>query len=335
MRESDSLPPPERIFKRQPSAMPGFVWYLFGGLGVFAGVVGFVLSQFIDRNLFTMHLMSTFPCIVAFFCFAYGWSVTQTPLAVGVGPASVRIKTQKQRRTYSWDEIRWCRVQEGGLDQGRLIIYDTSGKEIASISKLFRDFDELAELVSSYVGTKTDKTADRIQLSKARRAAVFSAILGLFGLASAPFLAWYTYDEQRAERLLQEAAVPGEATVEELFLAPNGVTPRLVYRITTPDGKTATRNAQLRRSLWDAFQGIKTVPVVYVPDEPEISRLQFGEDEDRRAFHSPWIGYLASGFFGVMAIGALAMTLIFWRGLTLAFDKEKGWFAFKPYGAAK
>jgi hypothetical protein len=99
--------------------------------------------------------------------------------------------------------------------------------------------------------------------------------------------AWMMHDKQRAARRLKEAVVPGEATIERRFLAPYGVTPRLEYRITIPEGKAATRNTEVDREYWDSLEGARTSPVVFVPDEPSISRLEEGRAPERDLADQP------------------------------------------------
>ena len=56
---------------------------------------------------------------------------------------------------------------------------------------------------------------------------------GLLALAAVNL--WMIQREQRAQRLLSEAAVPGDAEIVRRFLAPNGVTARLEYLVTATD----------------------------------------------------------------------------------------------------
>ncbi|MBI3411051.1 MAG: hypothetical protein HY040_22180 [Planctomycetes bacterium] len=335
--ESLSEPKPqERVFKPMRSTKSPRFWFMLGGIGLLVGAVGFVLGIYARHStMLSFQVMTTLPVMLALISIGNALSLARAPLEVCVAPQGLRIKTRHCPRQYTWDKIGWSSIQNPGLDFRRhLRIYDTSGRRIANLSDVIGGFDELAELVGRYIRAKGGETADRIQLAKAKRAAVVSAIAGLVCLGISPSLAWLTYSEQRAERLLREVGVSGEADVEELYLASNGVTPRLVYRITTPDGRSAKRDAQLHRSLWDAFQRVKTISVVYVPEEPEISRLEFGEDPEG-ALKAPLLGYGASVFFELLALGALAMSRLLWHGWTIDFDKAKGRFAARRYGTGK
>ena len=57
----------------------------------------------------------------------------------------------------------------------------------------------------------------------------------------------------------------------------------------------------MNRADWDRLEGATSVPVVYVPGEPAISRLAVGEAEERDPTHSPLVGYGLSALIGVPA----------------------------------
>ncbi len=133
-------------------------------------------------------------------------------------------------------------------------------------------------------------------------------------------------------QLLKESGVETDAEIVERFLAPNGVTPRLVYRVTSPDGRSATRNAQLERMVWQDLEGEKTVRVRYVPDEPSISRVLEGEVEDRQQND---LGYVACAIGAAMSLAFLAFASLLAFGYSLDVDSKTGKVSIKPYGTGR
>ncbi len=329
--------PDERVFRLPSSAATSGLLWLLGGIAAFAmSGVGFVVAILAQVNQFQLQMMTTLPVLIGVGAFASAWMTARTPRAVAVGPKGVRIVSRHESRTHGWDEIGWSAVQPGPLSKRRqLKIYDVKGGILAKLSDAIENFDELADLVEFRITAKPDATAGRIQLAKSKRQAIFITATGVGLLVLAGGVAWMTHSDARAARLLEESAVPGEAHIEDRFLAPNGVTPRLVYRITTADGQTATRNAQVERFVWDRLEGAKTVAVNYVPDEPSISRLAFGEPENRDPLKSPLGGYALSAIAAVMSLLLLVCGPLLWFGWSIDLDSRTRRFSIKRFGTGR
>ncbi len=75
-------------------------------------------------------------------------------------------------------------------------------------------------------------------------------------------------------------AIPGKGVVTSLWIAPNGVTHRLNYTVTAEDGSTGTRNVQIDPDYWATLEEGQEIDVMYLPDDPYISRLAFGDSGD-------------------------------------------------------
>jgi len=180
-------------------------------------------------------------------------------------------------------------------------------------------------------GRRTDTTSEA--LAKARRSAVFVGMGGIAFIMLSVFVVVETRDTIRAERRFQEAAVPGQARIEERHMAPNGFTPSLVYRIIAPGGRSARRNAEVERSVWDQLAGCVAVPVFYVPDEPEISHLAAGEVEDLSLFKQPLLGYGMPAVLTVMSLFFLAAAALQWRGWDIDLDSRTGCLSIKRFDA--
>ena len=69
---------------------------------------------------------------------------------------------------------------------------------------------------------------------------------------------------------------------------------------------------------------VQTVPVVYVPDDPGISRLAFGEEEERDPFKQLGIGYGLPAVAAVVGLFILASAPFLWRGWDIKMDSKSG-----------
>jgi hypothetical protein len=329
--------PKELIFPIRRTAAAGAVLWLAGGLGALGlAMVGLVVAEVAHVNPISLQLMTTLPTLLGIGALVAAWTTSRTPRAVGVGPEGVRIETRRGSHLYGWDRVGWSTVQPGTLNGRRVLrLYDTAGRPLATLSDALEDFDGLVEAIAAGVAARGDQTADRVRASRSKRSALFLAGTGVVFLAVAGAVAWMTYRERRAEQLLAASAVPGEAEIEQRFLAPNGVTPRLVYRVTTPDGRTATRNAEVERPVWDALAGARTVPVLYVLDEPAISCLASGEARDRDPFKEPLIGYGLPVTVALLSLFFLAMAILMWLGWDIDLDSKTGRFSIKRFGTGR
>src|SRR5262249_33429523 len=153
-----------------------------------------------------------------------GWAGTRTPDEVAVGRQELEITTGKRTHRYSWNEIGWANMRSTAGSSRLLQVYDNRGTTIAKLGDTLTNFDEMAEAIRSHIASKADDTADRIQLSKARRLAVVAGFAGPFLVCLSVAVALLIYSDRRAARLLAEQGVPGEADIVKTFLAPNGVT---------------------------------------------------------------------------------------------------------------
>lgn len=185
------------------------------------------------------------------------------------------------------------------------------------------------------IEAKGDDTADRLQQRKSRRSALFLAGTAIGLLALAAVNLWMVQGEQRAERLLAEAAVPGEAEIVRRFMAPNGVTARLEYRVTAPDGRQRTRNTEVTRAYWDSLQGATTVPVKYVVSEPQISRLAMGEVLDKDPTKSPGMMYGLCAVLAVICLFLFVAAVLQWRGWDIDLDSKTGKISIKRFGGGR
>jgi len=337
---AETIPPrglEELVFVRLRTPATNALLWLAGGIAAFVwAALGLLMAQLSRGNEISLHLRTTVPAMLGVGAFFTAWMMARTPLEVGVGPSGLRITSRRGSRVHLWSQIGWSKVQAGALDQRRYLnVYDVEGRKIATLSEALAGFDTLVERIAGQIGARNDGTTQRVQLTKARQSAVFIVVVSVVFLAVSAFVARETRDELRAKQRLQREAVPGEARIEERFLAPNGITPRLVYRIATPGGRSAQRNAEVERPVWDQLAGATTVAVLYVPDEPEISRLASGEVEDSSLFSQPLLGYGVPLALSLTCLVFLATAVLQWRGLDIDYDSKTGRFSIKRFGTGR
>ena len=209
-----------------------------------------------------------------------------------------------------------------------LNISDTASKTIIRIDESFPDYQRLVKLVVSFIDAKRDDTALRIMSRKARRTGLMCFVMGVLASAAAVFIALETRKAQRAHELLSVKGVLGEGEIVRRFVAPNGVTKRIEYRVS---GSTV-KNVEVEPLIWDQLEQANSVPVVYVPEEPDINRLQVGEVEDNEFTNKPVGGYLLSGLSRLMGLFILGYSPLAWMGYDLAFDDKQRIWKIKRYG---
>jgi hypothetical protein len=296
MDKPDSSPEVEMIFRPRKTEHLYAVLWLVGGIAALGlAAVGFVVALAIRVDQFTLHLLTTLPVLCGFWAIVAAWTIARSPREVGVGPDGVRIVRRGDSRLYAWDDVGW----------------------------------------SMTATSEGGDTAGRIQLAKAKRTAVFTGLAAIVFLGIAGAVAWVAHEEIRGARLLETTGVEGVAEIEERLLARDGVTPRLVYRVTAPDGRSGTRNAEVTRSVWNALEGAKTVLVIYAPEDPSISRLVFGEVKEYDPLKRPLTGYGLPALAAVMSLFFLAMAALYWRGWGLDLDSKSGRFSIKRFGSGR
>ncbi len=137
------------------------------------------------------------------------------------------------------------------------------------------------------VEAKGHGTAERILRNKAKRRGGAAFVVGLLMAIGSGFAAWATHENQRALRLLKSAESPVEAEIIRRFVAPNGITKRVEYKLANSRGLTATRNVEVEPSVLEPLGGASSIAVIWVPDEPSVSRLALRRSHGSRIHKYP------------------------------------------------
>lgn len=334
---AESLDDVDFVFERKQGAgVSAVLWTIGGCVALGFAALGFVLTLLTRPNQFAMHATTTLPTLLGIGALNAAWRMARSPRQVTVGPGGLTIDHAKGAEAYEWGRVGWATVGPGVLNQRRqLVLYDVHGKLLATISDAFDDFDQLTEVVQQRIATKEDDTAERLQRQKSKRSALFLAATAIGLLALAAVNLWMIQREQRAQRLLSEAAVPGDAEIVRRFLAPNRVTARLEYLVKAPDGTQATRNAEVTRDYWDSLEGATTVPVKYVSADPSISRLTIGEVPDDDPAKRPAMLYGLCAVLALICLFLMAAAVLQWRGWDIDLDSKTRKLSIKRFGTGR
>jgi len=321
------IKPVERVYRQRSNSSSQSRLYVVGGIALIAfAAIGFVVVVLSPRlDPITMQVTTTLPVILGVGAIYAGRMAARTPGEVGVGPDGIRLVYRDRTTHLGWDKIGWSKIETLSQSNRRsLTLFDTDGRTIIRLTDVLDGFDEMAAEIASFLAAKPDKTAVRIRNAKSRRSAAFTIVYSLGFLAVSAAVAVMTRGTIRSEKLLLESGVPGQGQMERRFLAPNGVTPRIEYRVTASDGKTASRNARVTRTYWDELEGATSIPIIYVPSDPSISRLATGEEEERDMLKSPLVGYGLPAILAVMSVVFLIVSVLTLRGWDINLDQKTG-----------
>jgi hypothetical protein len=271
--------------------------------------------------------MTTLPVILSVAALCAAWTMIRSPARISADPEGLTIGDGNNPQRLSWNEIGCSTVESVGTSgRRRLNITDTKGASIVKLDESFRRFDDLVALVASHVEAKGDDTAMRILRKKARRLAVVLGAMGFVMTLGSIFIAWTTREEQRAARLLKQRGKPGQAEIVRRIVAPDGVTKRVEYRVVGAGGRSGTRNVEVTSAYWNHLEGAKSIPVIFVADEPDISRLATGEVKEPDFTKTPAGGYLMAALVLAVGLFMLGASPFTWNGWDLSIDKNtKKW----------
>jgi hypothetical protein len=326
--------PVEQTFNRSRSASLTGTFLFFAGLGCLGlAVVGFGIAIVGRPGQLGLHAMSTMPAILGVAALTGSWSLLRTPYRVSVGSEGLTIENKRGTQFLRWDDVGCAALETAGSShRRRLNITDPNGKSIVKLDQSFERFEDLSAMISSHVDAMGDGTAERILRTKAKRQGTLAFVVGSFLAMACVFVAWKTQDDQRALRLLEEKGEPGEAEIVRRFVAPNGFTKRVEYKVVNSAGVSATRNVEVEPGFWNRLEGVKSIEVISVPDEPAISRLPLGEVREKDLTKTPAGGYGLAAIGGLLAMFLLGASPFMWNGWDLGHDSKTKKWSVRRYG---
>ncbi|MGC1274059.1 MAG: DUF3592 domain-containing protein [Planctomycetaceae bacterium] len=312
------------------------VFYIVGGVALLGvAAVAFLLGLLLpaEKQPFALFIASTvIPTLGAFAAFGVAIGLMRSPRRVTVGSTELVVEGNDGVRRWTWNEIGWATIGMGALSyQRQLTIFDVRGKKLVTLGTAFDDFDGLAESIKATIDRKPDNVAAQVQSRKAKKTGASMILGGVAFLALAIANGVNARLEQSdAERLTSDGKTI-DATIKRHYLY--NITPRLEYEFTTPDGKTVTRDAMLRQDAWNSLDGATTVPVRYVPDDPDNNRLVAGEVANETG--SPVTNLLLSVAVGMLSLFFLTVGVLQYRGWDVDLDSKTGKVSIQRFGAGR
>lgn len=334
MYQTPYFEPIERTFNLTDQASRRVrISMLVAGMSSIAAATGVAMEFARPLHSVALHFAVPFPATVALAAVVNIFRLRRSPTSLIVGRNGIQVERNGDRRDYSWEEVGWskvCDIEPPGHQQ--LVVYDVAGSSLLKLTDAIDDFDELVRLVRLYTAMTPGSRSEEFHRKRVSRAPYIVIAAGIVLLPLSAFLAWNTWDTQRTARLLETAAIPGNATIVRLFLASDGVTRRLEYRVNAAGRNPPIRNVEITEALWLQLKGAQTVPVLFVPNEPEISRLTDGEVPRVVNEHSPIFDYGLALAMSLFALLFLCAGLLNASGWNVEFDHVKRRFCLKPYG---
>ncbi len=275
-----------------------------------------------------LYVTTTVPLIIGVALLAEGFFLRNLPRRIVIGTDEIEIVTQRSTKRYAWSEIGSATTT--GVLIGSttwLGITDTAGNTIIWIDESFPNYQRLVELVQHHVEAKPDDLSEQILIREAKLMGGLCFCLSCFFGIAAMYIALTAREEHRTNTLLHTKGVTGEGEIVRRFVAANGTTRRIEYRISG----SRIKDVEVEPAVWDQLEKASTVSVVYVPDEPDINRLEFGEVGDKDLPTLPWGKYILSGIGGLIALFLLAFSPFVGLGYDLEYDEKQRIWILKRY----
>lgn len=296
-----------------------WLWILGGAFGILMAFFGFAVGLMTRPDPLRLQLMTTLPLMMGGSAIIRGFSLRKIPTGVKIEPDGLFIYFPNETIHYQWAEIGLAKVETSGMHQKKNVtLYNREGKVLHRLQNTFDSFEQMSESILSRVERKSGETAEKIKKKHSRKEAWLCFGVGLFFACAGAFMAWDTFETQRRDTLLKEVAIEGEAEIVRRFVAPNGVTHRLEYRVTNNLGTSATRNAEVEVWYWDSLDEVETVPVRYVEEFPKYSELIEGEVKEEEEFTESVSGkFLITGIASLFSLVGLTVGVLGFCGINI------------------
>lgn len=334
--DSESLDDLDFVYELKKPIGLRSVFYIVGGAALLVvAAIAFLLGLLLpaEKQPFALFIASTvIPTLGALAAFGIAIGLMRSPRRVTVGSSGLAVEGDDGTRRWTWNEIGWATIGMGALSyQRQLTVFDTQGKRLVQLGTAFADFDDMAESIKAAVERTSPEAAKTVQARKARKTGLFMMLGAVLFFALAVFNAINAWNEQNAARRLADEGAEIEATIKRHYLY--NVTPRLEYEFTTPDGKTFTRDAMVQQDAWNSLEGATTVPVRYVPDDPDNNRLVGGEVVNDTG--SPVTNLLLSAAVGMLSLFFLTIGVLQYCGWDIDLDSKTGKVSIQRFGAGR
>lgn len=310
------------LFVANPSLRRRAALLLAGALGLFAlATGGFALALATDAGVVALQGMTTLPVLIGLGLLGAALAARRTPLQVVVDARNVTVTYRNRVLTLPWDQIAW--VEEGTTTlgfRGQLRLLSADGQSLATIGEDIFGYGVLTNLLKHHLSQRANPATDLVKKKRSRRngwSLVFGGVFAL-GLAGANAFIAYTNSQNRA--LLASQGVEGTATVVRKFIAPDGRTHRIEYRVDVPGAPLA--NVEIEPMLWVLIQQDQKLTVKHVPGRPDLSRLLSGQIDDNEP--NPRLMLIVGVGVTLLGVVFLVAGVLALLGIELGSGKKPG-----------
>jgi hypothetical protein len=221
------------------------------------------------------------------------------------------------QRTVSYQQIerierdKSTQLLAGKTNEVLLLRAAGEKKPLAIIPDTIGNFEtlaaELAWRTAAAQGGRTtyDPVADQQvrQTRETKQLKLASVLLCIFTLLFGGAFCYGMYEEVH-DRRLKSSGTTVDARISQHFM--RRVTPYIAYTFRDQQGVAHSREVMVTQAMYDATDGAKTVPIVYLADDPEWNRLVVGDAS--KDFGGKSL-FLFGG--GTLLVGALAVMTLF------------------------
>jgi hypothetical protein len=225
-------------------------------------------------------------------------SLLSSPVRVLLDDRGLTIEWLIRRRAFLWNDISEIQLKKvnfsiswlgtftarKNLPKERLLLLDSNGRMLAQIPASIKPFDVLTREIYSRTtaarGTPTfsaEKQTSR-EISSRKKQRIFLFLAGIFIAALGIAFGVISSVDDHNKRLLEKDGRLIEAAVVKHYIY--NITPRLKYAFTAPDGREYSKDVMVDRKYWDSVEKDVTVPVRYLPANPDNNKLSSGQIEE-------------------------------------------------------
>jgi hypothetical protein len=319
--------PPELPQVYRASTGPGSNPWLFvaGGAALVAvSVFGFFVSLHSHNGPFQLHFASTLPMMFAVGLFMGAYRLAGSPREVALDAQGIHVRSGNAERLLAWADVAWSDVQTQAFTGRRLLkVYGNDGKVALTLPSSLEPFDALAAAIRQRFTAQPSPRTDAVRWRKTRRNAILFIVIGVFALAGAAWMAWTSYTTRRDDELLRTQAVDGQAVIVRKFLAPDGQTRRVEFRVAGAGDDADLHNIEVDLKFWPLLREGMRMPIKTVPGHPDIARFP-GEIKDEFLSPSPTTNLLLAAALFVMGLFFIAGAVLAFKGVDIATDPATG-----------
>jgi hypothetical protein len=272
-----------QVFELPASAVTTAYWQLAGaGALALFGIANFFVALRVNVSMLNLQLTCTGPIVVAVFLLSSGIRALRMAVVVRITPQALEIV----RRSGAMIVLPWQRIvlvntgSPAMTAKKHLTLYDSGGKVLARLSEDFQDFPAMEAAIRARQSESPQQT--EVKRGQSRRKGVFFMVFGVIFTALGVGNVLIALHDRSDRELFEQRGRSTTATVVRQFIAPDGRTHRVEFRVDNAANAPAV-NIEVNEILWMGMTPGRHIAVVAVPDHPDIAHLPTGEIEDNFA----------------------------------------------------